>query len=137
MAIEQITIFLENRPGRLSRITSALSESGIPITAMVLTDTADFGILHLIVKETERALSVLKDQGFAAKKTPVAIVEVKENPQDINRIMMLFREADINIEYMYAFTSQEKNILVLRYDNLEKGLDILASNGISIMTGDL
>jgi hypothetical protein len=67
----------------------------------------------------------------------VAIVEVKENPQDIHRIMMLFREADINIEYMYAFTSQEKNILILRYDNLEKGLDILAGNGISLITGDL
>ena len=137
MAIEQITIFLENRPGRLSRITNVLSEEDIEIKVMAVSETAEFGILHLIVADTEKTYSVLKDQGFSVKKTLVTVVEVKENPKDIHRIMMLVRKAEINIEYMYTFTNWGKNILILRFDQPENGKALLTDSGISLISGDL
>jgi len=138
MNVEQISIFLENKSGRLAEVTSVLSEAGINIRALYLADTADFGILRLIVNDTEKSRQVLKDHGFTVEKTKVVAIEVPDRPGGLSNILNTIKEAGINVEYMYAFVekSGENAIVIFRFDELEKSIDILRQAGIRIMGGE-
>jgi hypothetical protein len=138
MHVEQISIFLENKSGRLAEVTSVLSDAGINIRALYLADTADFGILRLIVNDTEKSRQVLKDHGFTVEKTKVVAIEVPDRPGGLSNILNTIKEAGINVEYMYAFVekSGENAIVIFRFDELEKSIDILHQAGVRIMGGE-
>jgi len=138
MNVEQISIFLENKSGRLAEVTSVLSDADINIRALYLADTADFGILRLIVNDTEKARQVLRDNGFTVEKTKVVAIEVPDRPGGLTSILNSIKDEGINVEYMYAFVekSGENAIVIFRFDEIEKSIDILRKAGVKIMEGE-
>ena len=113
MQAEQISIFLENRAGRLSEATGILAGAGVNIRALALADTVDFGVLRLIVDDNVKAESVLKAEGFAVEKTKVVAVEVSDRPGGLHNILETLNNAGINVEYMYAFVRQSGDNAVM------------------------
>ncbi len=138
MKVEQIAIFLENKSGRLAEITGILAEKGINIRAMSLADTADFGILRLIVNDTESARSILKEKGFTVGTTDVIVVEVADKPGGLAGVLHTIKEGDLNIEYMYAFTqkSGETGLIIFRFDDIDTAIDILVKSGVRLLSGE-
>lgn len=139
MDIKQISVFLENKAGRLAEVTDCLSQAGINIRALYLADTTDFGILRMIVNENEKAQAALKAQNFVAQVTDVVAVEVTDKPGGLNKILKLCNTHAINIEYMYAFVEKrvENAIVVFKIDNQEKAKEVLSANGITMVSSDV
>jgi len=106
MKVEQISIFLENKSGRLAEVTDILSRAGVNIRALSLADTADFGILRLIVNQGDLAKQVMKEHGFTVGKTEVVALEVPDRPGGLGEILKILHESGINVEYMYAFVQR-------------------------------
>ena len=127
MQIEQISVFMENKAGRLARVTDVLSEAGIHIKAMVVTDTTDFGVLRMLVDDPSKAVKSLKNRGFASSLTLVNAVELKNTPHEIHNSLLLLDNAGINVEYMYAYTQVEKNstLMIFMSDDTEKAAQVL------------
>ena len=138
MKVEQISIFLENKSGRLAEVTELLAKSGINIRALSLADTADFGILRLILNDLEKAKKVLKENGFTVGKTEVIAVEVPDRPGGLAGILNALQGEGINVEYMYAFVqkSGENAIIIFRFDELEKAISALQKAGVRILKGE-
>lgn len=138
MKVEQISVFLENKSGRLAEVTETLANSGINVRALSLADTADFGILRLIVNDTEKAKKVLKDNGFTVGKTEVVAIEVPDRPGGLAGILRSLDGESINVEYMYAFVqkSGEHAIIIFRFDELEKAISALQRAGVKILRGE-
>ncbi|MDH5202686.1 MAG: ACT domain-containing protein, partial [Nitrospirota bacterium] len=134
----QISIFLENKSGRLAEVTGVLAKAGINIRALSLADTADFGILRLIVNDTEKARQVLKDNGFTVEKTKVVAIEVPDKPGGLATILDTIKDEGINVEYMYAFVqkSGQNAIVVFRFDEFEKAIEILRKAGVRTLEGE-
>lgn len=138
MKVEQISIFLENRAGRLCEVTRTLAEAGINIRALSLADTSDFGILRLIVSDSEKAKAVLKENGFTVGRTTVVPVEVEDHPGGLHKILDLLSSNGINVEYMYAFVQQsgENAILIFRFDRTDQAIEVLQQNKIKVLRGN-
>lgn len=138
MQVEQISVFLENKSGRLSEVTSILAEAGVNIRALALADTSDFGVLRLIVDNKEKAVNALKDNGFTLGKTEVVAVEVEDRPGGLNRILEILKSNDINVEYMYAYVRHTgKNaVMIFRFDNIAAAIKTLNANGVKVIDGD-
>lgn len=138
MKVEQLSIFLENKSGRLADVTGVLAKADINIRALSLADTTDFGILRLIVNDTEKAKTVLKDNGFTVGKTEVIAVEVPDRPGGLSEILNVIQKEDINVEYMYAYVQKggDKAIIIFRFDELEKAISALQKAEIGILKGE-
>jgi hypothetical protein len=138
MKVEQITVFLENQSGRLADVASILAGAGVNIRALSLADSADFGILRLIVNDTEKARVVLKAQGFTVAKTEVVGVEVPDRPGGLAEILKAMKTNQINVEYMYAFVHKTavNATIIFRFDDLEKAITCLQQAGIKILQGE-
>jgi hypothetical protein len=138
MQVKQISIFLENKAGRLAEVTGILAEAKVNIRALAIADTSDFGVLRLIVDDNEKAEKILKNQGFTVRKTQVVAVEVNDEPGGLHRILDLLLKANINVEYMYAFVQQSgKNaVMIFRFDDLDMAGEELRKNGINVLTGE-
>ncbi|CAH2031635.1 ACT domain-containing protein [Trichlorobacter ammonificans] len=138
MNVEQISIFIENKSGRLAEITRILGEASINIRALSLADTSDFGILRLIVNDVEKAKQVLKEKGFTVNKTEVVAVEVPDQPGGLATILQTLDRDRINVEYMYAFVERcgGNAVIIFRFDETEKALVSLNSGGFSILEGE-
>lgn len=138
MKVEQISIFLENKSGRLADVASVLARAGINIRALSLADTTDFGILRLIVNDTEKAKQVLKENGFTVGKTEVIAVEVPDRPGGLAEILNIMKNNGINVEYMYAFVQKSGGnaIIIFRFDGLEKAIETLQKGDIRILKGE-
>jgi len=137
MQVEQISIFLENKPGTLQQATRVLKDANINIRTLSVAETADFGILRLIVNDVEKANKVLKDSGFQVSKTPVVAVEVPDRPGGLHSVMEAVSKEGINVEYLYAFVekSGENAVILFRFDNPEKAIDILTKNNFTVVPG--
>ncbi len=135
MLVEQLSVFLENKAGRLMEVTKALTEARINIRALSLADTSDFGILRLIVDDIEKAQNVLKEKGFTVGKTGVIAVEVGDHPGGLQAILQVFETAGVNVEYMYAFVQKnsENATLIFRLDRIEYALEELKKNNIAVL----
>lgn len=135
MKVRQISVFIENRAGRLETVARLLGEAGINIRALSLADTSDFGILRLIVNKPEEAQTMLRQQGFTIKLTEVVAVEVPDVPGGLARVLGLLGSKGLNVEYMYAFVekSTDKAILVFRFDNAVAAADTLQRGGVRIL----
>jgi hypothetical protein len=138
MKVEQLSIFLENKAGRLAEVTRALKEANINIRALSLADTSEFGILRLIVDDHEQAKAVLKEQGFTVGRTNVVAVQVDDRPGGLDSILHLLSEHDINVEYMYAFVQAggRNATLILRFDKTDRALEVLAKHNVPTIPGD-
>lgn len=138
MKVDQISIFLENKAGRLAEVAKTLAEAKVNIRALSLADTSDFGILRLIVSDYEKAKTALKAQGFTVGRTSVVAVEVVDQPGGLFAILDLVSREGVNVEYMYAFVQQSgKNaVLIFRFDKIDLALDVLQKNGVPIIPGD-
>lgn len=138
MKVEQISIFIENKSGRLADVTHALGSAGINIRALSLADTSDFGILRLIVDKTDEAKAALKDQGFTVNKTEVVAVEVPDRPMGLYGILQVLDRGKVNVEYMYAFVERcgENAVIIFRFDNPEEAIKVLTANGINVLQGE-
>ncbi|GFK95537.1 hypothetical protein NNJEOMEG_03403 [Fundidesulfovibrio magnetotacticus] len=139
MKVEQISIFLENRAGRLEEVTRILAETGVSIRALSLADTSDFGILRLIVSDHEKAKKALKEHGFTVGRTSVVAVEVDDRPGGLNAILQVLSAGGVNVEYMYAFVQQSSKtaIIVFRFDKTDQAIELLGQKGIRVIPGDV
>lgn len=138
MKVEQISIFLENKSGRLAEVTEILAREGVNIRTLSLADTADFGILRLIVDRTDHAKKVLKESGFTVAKTEVIAIEVPDIPGGLARILSTLDGARINVEYMYAFIhrSGDDAIVIFRFDEIDKAIRTLLDAGVRVLKGE-
>ncbi len=136
MALKQISVFLENKSGRLADVTKALGDAGINLLGMTIADTADFGILRIIVTDTEKTMKVLTDNHFTAKMTDVLAIEVDDRPNGLSHVMDIFCKNKINIEYLY-FTVDRRNgkhLVILKTENTNQALSVINSNGLSTLS---
>ncbi|HHU86230.1 MAG TPA: ACT domain-containing protein [Peptococcaceae bacterium] len=136
MKVKQISIFLENKSGRLAKVTKVLGESGINIRALSIADTTDFGILRLIVNNPEKAYRVLKNAGFTLSTTDVIAVEVVDVPGGLSEPLLILDRAGINIEYLYAFVQKASSaaLVVFRVEQLDEAVRALQENGIRLLS---
>ncbi|MFH0783957.1 MAG: ACT domain-containing protein [Pseudomonadota bacterium] len=136
MLVEQIAVFLENKSGRLAEITAILAENAINIRALSVADTADFGILRLIVDKVEQAKAVLRENGFTVGKTQVLAVEVEDKTGGLANVLKCLTEAAINVEYMYAFVNKtgENAVLIFRFEKMEEAITTLKNGGFTILS---
>lgn len=137
MKVEQISIFIENKSGRLAEITRILGEAGINIRALSLADTSDFGILRLIVNDGAKANTVLKENGFTVSKTEVVAVEVPDRPGGLSAILQALDREAINVEYMYAFVERcgGNAVIIFRFDETDKAIAALQAHNFNMLEG--
>ena len=137
MNVEQISIFLENKPGRLVEVTRILEEGQINIRALALADTSEFGILRVIVNDNQAAQRLLKDHGYTVGVNEVVAVEVEDRPGGLARILEVIENADANIEYMYAFVRQsgQNAVLIFRFDDIRAASAVLKLEGVRVIDG--
>jgi hypothetical protein len=138
MSVKQISVFLENKKGRLAEVTQTLSREKINIRALSLADTADFGVLRIIVNNPERCLAVLKASSFVAQVTEVIAIEVEDKPGGLARILEVLDEDNVNVEYMYAYVEKTKEnaIVICKIDDRERALQVLEKNGIAVVRAE-
>ena len=138
MKVEQISIFIENKSGRLAEITGILGENGINIRALSLADTSDFGILRLIVDDSEKALKVLKEQRFTVSITHVIGVAVSDSPGGLTEILQILDKHNVNVEYMYAFVerSGDNAVIIFRFDDIDEAISALKENKVTILPSE-
>ena len=135
MGLKQISVFLENTTGRICEVTRTLARAGINLRAINIADTADFGILRIIVDKTEEAAEALTAAGFTIRMTTVAAVEIEDKPGSLDALMGLVQKSGINIEYLYASLGSTsggcgKAVVIFKLDDHEKGFALLKENGL-------
>lgn len=127
MKIKQLSIFLENKKGRMRKALEVLAQAGINIRALSIADTSDFGILRLIVPQPEEAQALLLDNNFVVKMGHVIAVEMNDQPGGLSTVLGILDDASINLEYLYAFVDEkEENAIVLLHpEDVEAGVEAL------------
>lgn len=135
MGIRQLSIFIENKKGRLTKIAKIISSAGIDIRAISVADTSGFGILRIIVDDPDRAKNVLQKSNIIVSVTDVIAVEIKDKPGEFYRVMSILSDNDIGVEYMYAFISREKNkaFIILKIENEDKAVEVLKDNDVCLL----
>ncbi|MFH0953224.1 MAG: ACT domain-containing protein [Verrucomicrobiota bacterium] len=138
MKVKQLSIFMENRAGRLADITRLLGDAKVNIRALSLADTSDFGILRLIVSDVEKALKILRDSGHTVSLTDVVAVEVPDHPGGLASVLEPLRGANVNVEYMYAFVEKatDKAVVIFRFEETDAALAVLKKAGVSVLPAD-
>jgi hypothetical protein len=138
MKVRQISVFLENKSGRLAEVAGVLGANKINIRALSIADTTDFGILRLIVNEPDRAYRELKGAGFTVGSTDVIAVEVADRPGGLAGALQVLERAGINIEYLYAFVQKASNaaLVVFRVEQIDEAVRVLQENGVRILSGE-
>lgn len=133
--VEQISVFIDNRPGRLAELCNIIGKNGIDIRALQLVEAGEFGLVRMITDNNEKATTLLKGAGMSYKKGEVLGVLMEDKPGAMGLIATLLSDASINIEYAYAFITkiEKKAILILKVTDLKKSIEVLKSNGISIL----
>lgn len=136
MQVQQISIFLENRVGRLQQVAQTLAANDINIRALSLADTSDFGILRLIVNRPGDATRILRDAGFTVRENEVIAVEVDDRPGGLAHILELFSTAGISVEYMYAFVERKSDnaVMVFRVESVPRAIKTLQDAGVSLLS---
>ncbi len=138
MTISQISVFLENKAGQLADITGILSENQVNMRAISIAETADYGVLRLIVDDASKASSILLEQGFILTMTPVVGVVVPDTPGGLSNVLGIISRAEIDIEYMYSVFGQKEGqaCMIFRVADIDGLAALLEKNGISTITGE-
>ena len=135
MAVKQISIFVENKEGRIKKAIDTLAKENINIRALSIADTAKYGILRLIVSDNEKAIKALEKDGFIVKENDVIILAVPDRPNGLNSTLAVFDEKGINLEYLYAFVSNKTDeaIVVMRLEDMEMAIKALEDSDVKIL----
>lgn len=133
MIIKQLSIFLENKTGRLAEISEILGQVGINMSAFSVADSSDFGILRLIVNEPEKALETLKAKDFSVKLTDVLCLNVPNTPGALSKAMSILKDAEIEIEYMYAFSLGDDAISVIKPQDIDRCIEVLQAHKLELL----
>jgi hypothetical protein len=135
MKITQISIFLENRKGRLYEVCSLLGQNSVNIRALTIAETESFGVLRIVVDKSDLAIKLLRDNHFVANFTDVVAIEVPDKPGGLASILKIFADNDVNIEYMYGFVEKfsDKALLVMRFEDTDFAQQILAKHNIHVV----
>ena len=138
MQIKQLSIFVENKAGRLAEITAVLANANIDIRAISIADTSDFGILRLIVDNPDEAVEALKQAGMTVSLTSVIAIGIDDRPGEFAKAMRVLADEHITIEYMYAFISRDQGqaFVILRVDDDQRAVSVLKGAGITILTAE-
>lgn len=138
MQIRQLSVFVENKPGRLAEITEVLANADVDIRAISVADTSDFGILRVIVNKPDEAVKALKENGMTVSLTNVIAVGIDDQPGSFAKSVRVLADVGLTIEYMYAFVSRDKGkaYIIIRADDSEKASSVLAESGVHILTAD-
>lgn len=134
--VKQISVFLENKSGRLVRVAQVLGAAGINIRGLSIADTSDFGILRLIVDRPDQAMAALQEEGVMATVTQVIALEVPDEPGGLARVLAYLDQAGINIEYLYSFVAKkgQNAILMMRVETIPEALAVLTENNIPLVS---
>ncbi len=138
MKVKQISVFLENKCGRLSAVTKLLAHTGVNIRALSIADTSDFGILRLIVDKPDTAYTVLKENGFTVSMTEVIAVEMADSPGGLAGVLEIMDRENINLEYLYAFIGQtgHEALNIFRVEKIDDAVAALQKNNIKVLSGE-
>lgn len=138
MKVKQISVFIENRSGRLREVTDVLGKNSINIRALSLADTSDYGILRLIVDRPASAVGILKTAGFTLSETDVIAVEVCDKPGGLAEVLDVLGDAGINVEYMYAFVEKSSNnaVMIFRIEDVDSAIETLKNKNITMLNND-
>jgi hypothetical protein len=138
MKVKQISVFLENKSGRLAAVTAVLAKHGINIRALSIADTSDFGILRLIVDQPDKAFEVLKQEDFTVSVTDVIGVEMPDQPGGLAQVLAELEKAEINIEYLYAFLGKAPGgaLVVFKVENIDTAIEKLLASGVKMLPGE-
>ncbi|HSD58594.1 MAG TPA: ACT domain-containing protein [Methanotrichaceae archaeon] len=134
--IKQISLFVENKPGRTAKVSKTLSDAGVNIRALTIAEAGDFGVIRMVVDDPERGYKVLKENGFTVSTTDVLAVEMKDTPGGLYEIVNTLGESGVNVDYAYAFVTAkaQRAMLILRVDDLAKARQALSGKGVKIAT---
>lgn len=134
---KQVSVFLENKSGRLAEVCLTLGTNGVNIRALCIADTSDFGILRMIVDAPDKAVNCLRDAGFSVGETNVLAVQITDVPGGLGGVLRLLQDQDVNVEYMYAFftTVQGNAVVVFRVadDRIQRVVDVLGAQNVPIL----
>jgi len=133
MIIKQLSIFLEDKSGRLTELTKILAENDINITALSIADATDYGIIRMVVGRPELAVSVLKEKGFSVHLTDVACIVVPNEPGGLYHALKILADNNINIDYIYAFATESTASVVIRSESIEKVIEVLQKNKLELL----
>ena len=135
MAVKQISIFVENKEGRIKKAIDTLAKSNINIRALSIADTTKYGILRLIVSDNKTAIEALEKDGFIVKENEVIVLAIPDEPNGLNSTLAVFDEKNINLEYLYAFVGSNSNeaIVAMRLENMEMAIDALKGSNVKIL----
>ena len=138
MLVKQVSIFLENKPGRLAEITDLLGKSNIDISALSLADTTNFGILRLIVNDPEKAVKIAKENGFTVKTTEVMAIEVNDKPGGLAAVLKILEENDVSVEFAYSFIKRcdDKALVLIKVEDPDKVTEILKETKLRLLTDE-
>ena len=133
--IKQISVFVENKKGRLARITDVLGKGGIDLIALSIADTTNFGIMRCIVNDPEKALKLLKENDITASTTEVIVAEVVDKPGGLAYVLGLLDKADISVEYLYSFvrTPNENALILFRVEAIDRAVKALEAGGVKLL----
>ena len=136
MSVKQISVFLENKPGQLNQMTKILSDHDVDLRALSLAETTDFGIARFIVDDVLETVTILNEAGYINRLTPVVAAEIPDEPGALNRVLKVFTDNDINLEYMYAILSAEGSsaYMIFKVEDDAKASAALVSNGIKVLS---
>ena len=132
----QISVFIENKEGRIKKAIDTLANAGVNIRALSVGDTTKYGILRLIVSDNETATKSLENDGFIVKESEVVVVAVPDKPNGLNSTLSILDDADINLEYIYAFVSSNPNeaIVAMKVEDTQKAISVFEKNNAKILS---
>jgi hypothetical protein len=135
MKLHQLSVFLENKPGRLTGPCKVLADARINILTLSLADTQQFGIMRLIVRDWQQARALLEKAGYVVKTTEVVAVEVADRPGGLAAVLGVIERVGMNVEYMYAFTfrREDKAVLVFRFEDPDAAIKALQAGGVNVI----
>lgn len=135
MFVKQVSVFLENKLGRLATVAGVLGDNGIDISAMALADTTNFGILRMIVNDPDKAVAILKEADFTVSTTDVLAVEVDDRPGGLASVLEVLQDHDIGIEYAYSFIKRagDKAFILFRVEDPDKAVKLLKDTGVKVL----
>lgn len=138
MTVKQVSIFLENKSGRLLDVTRRLGEAGVNVRAMCVADTSEFGVVRLIADDPDKARDILREHGFIVKETTVIAVEVEDRPGGLSEIIKPMVDQEMNIEYLYCFLGKSgKNaVVIIRVEEAEQAVGALKVAGFRVISED-
>jgi hypothetical protein len=131
--LKQISVFLPNQPGILAKFTKVLMDEKINMRAISVAETADYGILRILVDKVDECVKILKDNNYLVSTTDVIAVDIPDKPGALHEITKILGDNNINIEYLYSTLIKEEAIIVLRIDNLNKAVEVLRGKGVKLI----